>query len=107
MTGQGATKTTRRTRIFRRPFQIGKDAQVYLAGPYDILTTEAAHEGNERVVYVRISTVLLIKSLGTTTHREVLAEDLEEAIRQDDWPWAKTPVPTRDDLTGSDNHLAE
>lgn len=90
MTVAGSTRTTRATRMFRRPFRLGKDQQVYPPGPYDILTTEAAHEGNERTVYVRVSTVLLIKSPGTTTHREVRADELEEAIRQDEWPWAKT-----------------
>jgi hypothetical protein len=83
MTSADSTRTSKRTQFFRRPFQIGKDDEVFPAGPYEILTREAVHEGNERTVYVRISTTLLVKSMGSTRHCEVRPADLEEAIRLD------------------------
>ena len=95
MTCTDSTRTTRRTQAFQRPFILGKDQEIFPAGSYDIVTTEAVHEGNERTVFIRISTTLLVKSRGMTRHYEVRPADLEEAMRLDNRTSAKPLVQAR------------
>jgi hypothetical protein len=77
-----STRTTRSSIRFTSPFCLGNDDEVFPAGLYDVLTTEAVHEGNERTVYQRISTVIIVVAGGTTRYREVAPSDLDEAARQ-------------------------
>jgi hypothetical protein len=79
-----STRTTKGTLNFRSDFRIGKDDELFPAGPYEILTTEAVHEGNERTVYRRISTVLIVNEVGKTRYCEVAPSDLDDAVRRDE-----------------------
>ncbi len=51
MSEPGSTRTTRSSLQFSCPFSLGDDEEVFPAGHYDVLTTEAVHQGNVRTVY--------------------------------------------------------
>ena len=88
MTPAGSERTTTRSHTFSAPFRIGKGGEVFPAGTYDIQTREAVHEGNERTVYVRTSTILIVRTIGTTRYCEVDPAQLAEALGQDATPAA-------------------
>jgi hypothetical protein len=79
MSQAGRTRTTRRTLQFGAPLRLSAQNETLPAGRYDTVTTEAIHQGNERNVYQRISTVLIIVNGGTTRYCEVHQGDLEGA----------------------------
>ena len=83
MTETGSTRTTKSSLNFKSAFRIGKDEEIFPAGPYEVQITEAVHEGNERTVYRRMSTVLIVKETGKRRYCEVDPSDLEEAARRD------------------------
>lgn len=82
MSEPGSTRTTRSSLQFRCSFSLGDDKEVFPAGHYDVLTTEAVHQGNVRTVYQRVSTVLIIVEGGTTRYCEVSPADLDAALLQ-------------------------
>jgi hypothetical protein len=78
-----STRTTKRSLTFKSAFRIGSDDEVFPAGLYEVQTIEAVHEGNERTVYQRLSTVLIVAEPGKRRYCEVDPLDLEEATRRD------------------------
>jgi hypothetical protein len=88
----GSTRTTKSSLHFKSAFRIGADAEVFPAGHYDVLTTEAIHEGNERTVYRRVSTVLTIVAGARTRYCDVEPSDLEAAIQADQDLAARWPL---------------
>lgn len=82
MSEPGSTRTTRSSLQFSDPFCLGDDDEVFPAGHYDVLTTEAVHQGNIRTIYQRISTVLIVVEGGTTRYCEVSPADLDAALLQ-------------------------
>ena len=79
----GSERTTTRSHTFNAPFRIGNGEEVFPAGVYDIQTREAAHQGNARTAYVRTSTILIVRTVGTTRYCQVDPAQLDEAQRQD------------------------
>ena len=61
-----ALRTTRKSVTFNAPFTLKELNEVQPAGTYDIVTDEEIVEGNERNVYIRVATVLYIRTIGTT-----------------------------------------
>lgn len=82
MNEPGSSRTIRSSLEFNSPFQLVNYDETFPAGHYDVLTTEAVHEGNERTVYQRTSTVLIVADGRTTRYCEVAPADLEAVIRQ-------------------------
>lgn len=82
MSEPSSTRTTRSSLRFNNSFCLGDDQEVFPAGHYDVLTTEAAHQGNMHTVYHRISTVLIVVEGGTTRYCEVSPADLDAALLQ-------------------------
>lgn len=78
----GSTRTTRSSLRFSNSFCLGDDQEVFPAGHYDVLTTEAVHQGNVHTVYQRVSTVLIVVEGGTTRYCEVSPADLDAALLQ-------------------------
>lgn len=69
--------------VFTRPFSLGDSAEVYPAGTYEVDSTDWNFEGHLHTAHVRRSTVLIIPTASGTCHREILLEDLDEALRRD------------------------
>jgi hypothetical protein len=76
-------RTTRSTVTFAAPFKLEELDEVQPAGTYDIDTIEQAFEGNERTVYVRVETLLYIRSAGTTRTVTVDPNGLDDALERD------------------------
>lgn len=82
MNEPGSSRTIRSSLQFNSPFHLVNYDETFPAGHYDVLTTEAVHEGNDRTVYQRTSTFLIVIDGGTTRYCEVAPSDLDAAIRQ-------------------------
>lgn len=92
MIESGSTRTTKSSLHFKSAFRIGANAEVLPPGHYAVLTTEAVHEGNERTVYRRVSTVLTIVEGGRTRYCDVAPSDLEAAFQRDQDLAARWPL---------------
>lgn len=80
MTG---VRTTKSTVTFRSPFQLTGFDRPESAGTYDLEVDEEIIEGNDRTVYRRIATLLVLPSGGTTRTITVSPADLEAALARD------------------------
>lgn len=80
MTG---VRTTRTTVTFRAPFQLAGFERPEPAGTYDLEVDEEIIEGNDRTVYRRTATLLILRSGSTTRTITVNPADLEAALARD------------------------
>jgi hypothetical protein len=80
MTGVRTTKTTV---TFRSAFRLTGFDGPEPAGTYDLEVDEEIIEGNDRTVYRRIATLLILRSGGTTRTMTVNQADLEAALARD------------------------
>lgn len=79
-------RTTRSTICFNDPFVL-PSLDVHLpAGTYEIDTEEQIIEGNERRVYVRIATLLHVRSTGKVETMIVDPGELNAALQKDGAP---------------------
>jgi hypothetical protein len=79
----GDQRTSSRTIIFERPFQIGREPEVYAAGSYQVETREQALSAGAYTGHLRISTVLIIPTRGGSISREVNGNELDRALVRD------------------------
>lgn len=78
-----ALRTTLSSVSFSRPFVLkGVDGPLP-AGAYEVETEEEIIETLHRMVYVRVATLLIIRSIGMTRTVTVDPEDLETALVRD------------------------
>jgi hypothetical protein len=81
--GDGSERHTTRRVVFARPFTLGKSAEVYPAGAYEVETAETVFEGVEHTAHIRTSTVLVVPTPTGTCDRMIVGKDLDEALRLD------------------------
>lgn len=80
-------RTTKITVTFRSPFRVKGMSEQHPAGTYEIETDEEAIEGNDRTVYRRIATLLILKDAGQTRTVTIDPTSLEAALAADkSWP---------------------
>jgi len=77
-------RTTRSTVNFTAPFTLKALAGPQPAGLYDVETEEEIVEGNARTVYIRIATLLYVRSPGMTRTVTIDPDDLRRALAEDD-----------------------
>ncbi len=78
-----ALRTTPSSVSFSRPFELkGVDGPLP-AGSYEVETEEEIIETLHRTVYVRVATLLIIRSTGMTRTVTVDPSDLETALERD------------------------
>jgi hypothetical protein len=80
---EGDERTSRRTIVFRHPFQIGRELEVYAAGSYQVETREHALGGGAYRGHLRTSTVLIIPTRAGSISREVSGNELDRALAED------------------------
>ena len=78
----GERYTTRRV-VFAQPFTLGKAAEVYPAGTYEVETKEEAVDRGVYMAHVRTATMLIIPTGAGTRARPVKGSDLDEALLRD------------------------
>jgi hypothetical protein len=78
-----AVRTTRFDVTFDNSFTLKGSAGIQPPGTYEVETEEEIIEGNEHVVYRRVSTILYIRSPGMTRSVTISADDLELALARD------------------------
>ena len=74
---------TRTSLTFRAPFRLPGHGPPLPAGTYAVDTEEEGVEGNERTIYRRVSTTLLVETPGRVEHRAVDPLALDEAWERD------------------------
>ena len=79
-----AIRTTRSTVTFRSPFLIKGMSVPLPAGTYDVETDKEIIEGNERSVYRRVATLLIVKEEGCTRTVTVDPAALQAALDADE-----------------------
>lgn len=78
-----ALRTTKSSVTFAAPFKLPELDEAQPAGTYDVVTDEEMIEGNERTVYIRVSTSLYVKHGGTTSVVTVDPKGLQAALDRD------------------------
>ena len=78
-----ALRTTGTTVSFGAPFTLKGRAESFPAGVYEVETDEEIVEGNGRTVYLRVATLLHIRSRGMTRTLKVDPDDLDRALAGD------------------------
>ena len=81
-TNDGTERITTRAINFAGPFTLGRSAEVYPAGIYEVETIEQAWVAAGHTAHVRKSTSLIIRTATGIRCREVLGSDLDEALRR-------------------------
>lgn len=76
-------RTTKSSVTFRSAFQLKGLDQPEPAGTYEVEVDEEIIEGNERTIYRRIATLLILRSGSTTRTVTVNPGDLESALAMD------------------------
>lgn len=76
-------RTTRSTVRFQRSFKIAPLEETLPAGLYEIDTEEEIFEGNERRVFVRVATLLHVRSAGKVQIVPIDPRELEAALLND------------------------
>jgi hypothetical protein len=76
-------RTTRTQVTFNAPFTLPELDSVQPAGTYDVETDEEVIEGNERTVYLRVATLLHIRSSGATSTITINPAGLQAALEGD------------------------
>lgn len=78
-----AQRTTRSSVSFDAPFRLMGYDDPFPAGTYDVDTEEEIVEGNERTVYLRVATVLCVRTTGKMQLLTVDPSDLSAALASD------------------------
>jgi hypothetical protein len=89
-------RTTQRTVNLASAFHVQQTGNLIPPGEYELQTTEAIHEGNDRSAYTRVSTVLIVPTAGGRRYCEVDPADLEESLRHN--------APTSDHIPPDEIH---
>lgn len=76
-------RTSERSVCFKSPFRLSGDDDFLPPGEYEVQTTEAVYQVRERTVSRRISTVLIVQTLGKRRFCEIDPVALEEALKRD------------------------
>jgi|UPI0003B5F277 hypothetical protein len=76
-------RTTKSTVVFAHPFRVALDGETFPAGSYDLETDEEAFESNGPTVYVRVATLLFVKTGTTTSVHTVDPAMLADALMAD------------------------
>ncbi|APL93476.1 hypothetical protein AI27_11655 [Sphingomonas sp. BHC-A] len=79
-----ALRTTRTSITFKAPFRLAALDEVLSAGVYDIDTEEEIIEGNERAVYVRVATLLYVRTHNMVQTVTVDPKEIQAALDADD-----------------------
>jgi hypothetical protein len=77
------TRTTRSAVTFQSPFRVKGMSEQQPAGTYEIETDEEAIEWNDRTVYRRVATLLILKDTGQTRTVTIDPMSLEAALADD------------------------
>jgi hypothetical protein len=83
MFGMTGLRTTKSSVSFKAPFQLSAFDAPLAAGNYEIETEEAIIEGNERTAYVRVATLLHLRSPGMVQIVTIDPQELERALTRD------------------------
>ena len=83
-------RTTKSTVTFRSPFRVKGMSEQQPAGTYEIETDEEAIEGNDRTVYRRVATLLILKDSGHIRTITIDPASLQVALATDQ------PIPLID-----------
>lgn len=78
-----ALRTTSMTVSFSAAFTLKGRPETFPAGSYEVETDEDVVEGNGRSAYVRVATLLHVRSPGMTRTLAVDPDDLERALAAD------------------------
>lgn len=78
-----ALRTTRTTVSFAAPFKLKGIDTPQPAGSYEVETDEEIIEGNGRSVYVRVATLMFLRSPGMVRTVTIDPADLERALAKD------------------------
>lgn len=78
-----AQRTTRSSITFKAPFRLTAFDSVLPAGTYDIDTEEEIVEGNERTVYIRVATLLYLRTHGMVQTVTIDPNELQSAHATD------------------------
>lgn len=81
--GDGSEQITTESVEFVSPFTLGKSPETYPAGAYKVETLSESLDTTGRAVLVRRRTTLIIPTASGFKCREVVAEELEEALARD------------------------
>jgi hypothetical protein len=76
-------RTTRTQVNFQAPFRLAEFDEDQSAGTYDIDTDEEIIEGNERTVYVRVATLIHLRTQSSSRTVTIAPEGLEAALQRD------------------------
>jgi len=79
----GTERITTRTVDFARAFALGKPAEVYPAGRYDVEIIEHRVDAGGHTALVRKSTTLIIRTATGMRCREIHARELDQALLRD------------------------
>jgi len=78
-----ALRTTRSSITFKAPFRLSGLDEMLPAGSYDIDTEDEIIEGNERTVYVRVATLLYLRTTGIVRIVTIDPKELQAASDAD------------------------
>jgi hypothetical protein len=78
-----ALRTTRSSVTFKAPFRLTALDEILPAGTYEIETEEEIIEGNERTVYVRVATLLYLRTTGMLQIVTIDPKELQSALAAD------------------------
>lgn len=78
-----ALRTTSATVSFSAPFMLKGRTEIYPAGSYEVETDEEIVEANGRTVYLRVATLLYIRSPGMARTLRIDPDDLHRALAAD------------------------
>lgn len=76
-------RTTRNTIAFGHPVRFKGIDETFPAGTYELETDEEASEVGDRMVYCRVRTLLLVKTLGQVRTVDVKPSELDLALGRD------------------------
>ncbi|WP_230482354.1 hypothetical protein [Sphingomonas sp. Leaf21] len=79
-----ALRTTRTSITFKAPFRLTALDETLPAGVYDIDTEEEIIEGNERTVYLRVATLLYVRTHNMVRTVTIDPQELQVAFDSDD-----------------------
>ena len=76
-------RTTRSTIGFAAPFRLKGRPETFEAGSYEVETEEEAIDAGQHIVYLRVATLLYVRSPGMTRTLTVDPGDLQSALARD------------------------
>ncbi|WP_066703821.1 hypothetical protein [Sphingobium amiense] len=79
-----ALRTTRTSITFKAPFHLTALDETLPAGTYDIDTEEEIIEGNERTVYLRVATLIHVRTHNMVQTFTIDPKELQAAFDADD-----------------------